>query len=209
MAHDLTIIGQLAEQPQQDNHEAIASWLRIMAVDLLANGRRRIKQQQFEDALLRAYRVLELIGQFRLFDLGYDSACINPQDQKVEALRKELKHKKRADFGTGKNGFLIASRLLVARLLRKLGDSVGEKLLKFDNELPHKDNENPQKNRTAKAGFRNRSILIHGFTSASTDEQSLCNLYKRLDDLLDEGRTEVSGNLPAVSAAHFGEIPEP
>ena len=52
----------------------------------------------FEDALLRGYRVLEIIGQFCLFDKGYDSASLDPCDATIRALREKLEKRKSNNF---------------------------------------------------------------------------------------------------------------
>ena len=88
LGDEVLIIKRLAEQPEQDDHDAMADWLRVVVRDLLANGRRRITHKQYEDALLRGYRVLELIGQFRLFDRGHDSARIEPDGPDGPKIRK-------------------------------------------------------------------------------------------------------------------------
>ena len=57
--------------------------------------KRRIRHGQNEDALVRAYRLLELIGQARLFDHGLDSANLD---------------RVRLFFVGGPRGFLRAAR---------------------------------------------------------------------------------------------------
>ena len=51
----------------------LAAWPRsdrLIAIDLLANAERRVAQGQYEDALVRAYNVVERIARARLSDLG-------------------------------------------------------------------------------------------------------------------------------------------
>ena len=88
-------VGVLAPEPERTNHGAMAARLRRLAVDLLANGERRVRQGQNEDALVRAYRLLELIGQARLFDYGLDSANLDPDHDAVVTVRREAERKKR------------------------------------------------------------------------------------------------------------------
>lgn len=80
------LAGELPLEPT-----AMAERLRLLAADLLANGERRIRDRQFEDAVIRAYRVIELIGQFRLFDRGLDSGKLDPENEFVKkfALKAE------------------------------------------------------------------------------------------------------------------------
>ena len=82
---------ELADAPERSNYTDMARWLKKVAWDLLENGRRRFRDHHFEDALPRAYRVLELIGRFRLFDHGYDTSSIDPEDKRVKELEERLK----------------------------------------------------------------------------------------------------------------------
>ena len=66
---------------------------RLLA-DLWANGLRRVRHHQYEDAILRAYRVLELVGQCRLFDHGLDSASLPPEEPHVQQLQEKLRKNK-------------------------------------------------------------------------------------------------------------------
>ncbi len=126
-----------------------------------------------EDSLLRGYRVLELVGQFRLFDRRIDSGSIDPEVPAVVALRERLGTS--SDFGIDpKSKRLTAPRELAARLLNELGDPVGRQLLGFDGSGDR-----------IRARTRNHSILIHGFeASAPSDAPSLEALYDDLERLL-------------------------
>ena len=167
-------VSDLAQAPKKKDHASMARWLRAIACDLLENGRRRIQDQHFEDALLRAYRILELVGQFRLFDHGIDSASIDPNLEAVSRLKKKLK-KGSQDFGIGQDDRLTAPRELAARLLRCLEDPLGDELLKFD-----------EKHGGIDAKERNHSILIHGFEAKakSHSASSFHSLYEALEELL-------------------------
>lgn len=167
-------VGRLSATPERDNHAAMAARLRLLSCDLLANGERRIRDRHYEDAVLRAYRVLELIGQVRLFDRGLSSACLPPGHLAVQALKQKLEKKGSAGFGKNKDGTLTAGRELVARLLKQLGDDLAETLLNFDKQpgLP-------------RISDRNYSVLIHGFQAVGTDDdRSLRALYRELEALL-------------------------
>ena len=52
-------------EPDPADHPATAARLRRLALALFANGERRVCPARNEDALVRAYRLLELIGQAR------------------------------------------------------------------------------------------------------------------------------------------------
>ena len=197
---EITCVGRLAEQPDQNQYAAIAEWLCWAATDLLANGRRRIRNEQFEDAILRAYRVLELIGQIRLFAKGYDSARINPGDPKVKAFRRYARKNKHEDLLPSKEhpGFLTAPKMSAARFLKYLGDPFGKKLVHFD--------DGPTK---IKANRRNRSILIRGFSAIDFDEVSLSGLYDRIEALLGEAVRDdnCSNEIQGFNSVRFGIVP--
>ncbi len=198
LKEEVACVKRLEARPVQDNHDDMAEWLRRVAADLLANGHRRIKHHQFEDALLRAYRVVELIGQIRLFCQGYDSARIDPEDSKVKEFRKHLKKNRSEDFGTRSENnreVLTASRMLSARFLKKLGDPVGKCLVNFDQNH----------GLTVKTSARNDSILIHGFSVAGLDESSLSELYDRIRALLDE---DYPDNAHGFDPSCFGIVPK-
>jgi len=145
--------------------------LRGLAADLLANGERRIRQEQYEDAVLRAYRVLELVGQFRLLDRGLNAAWLDPQDGRVQKLEKELERKGRGSLSRRRDR-RQAAREQGARLLRIEGDKLAERLLQLGDSGP------------VRADARNKSILIHGFSSAFTDRDGLRRTYRELEQLL-------------------------
>ena len=165
-------VGILAREPKRTDHRAMAARLRRLAVDLLANGERRVRQGQNEDALVRAYRLLELIGQARLFDHGLDSANLDPSHDAVLAVQGESEQKKRRPFSEGPGGKLLASRFQVGRLLRHCGDPLAKPLLRFEDET------------LLKPTLRNNSVLVHGFAArAPGDPASLRRLFQDLEKL--------------------------
>lgn len=181
-------VRRLAET-KPDLNEECADWVRVRAVDLLANGERRIRDRQFEDAYLRAYRVLELIGQARLFMHGLDSAHIPPEEPTVQKLKRDLEKKKSKNFDDNGEGQYAASRIVVARLLTRKQDHMGQKLIDVGNGF---------------ASARNDSLLIHGFstTSMSSDEE-LRRIYAELEKLLLEDSAEAASALEAARSADF------
>lgn len=195
-----TWVKRLARMPERSDHCGMAEWLRAVACDLLANGRRRINDGHFEDALLRGYRVLELVGQFRLFDLGYDSASIDQNDKAVRNLRRCLKRNGSHDFGQRRDGRLKAPRELAARLLKELGEPLGKRLLDFDTKHGGLD-----------AATRNHSILIHGFEAAAPSDESsleeqrdsLAKLYDALEALLREADPHAGEMIETLRGQRF------
>lgn len=164
----------LAGQPERSDTAAKAVWLRRLIVDLLANGERRVRQGQHEDALVRAYRVLELVGQARLFDYGLDSGNLDPCHRAVKSLRKKIEKKKQTPLAEKPNGTLLASRFQVARLLNECGDKLARPLLDFDTVA------------LLRPTLRNDSLLIHGFAArAPEDPESLRRLFADLTQLIE------------------------
>lgn len=168
------------------SHEERANHLRRVAADLLANGERRLRDGQLEDALLRAYRVVELVGQVRLFDHGIDSAEAPPSHPAVADLLRQLeKDDKNSRPGRSRAGNLQLGREHVARLLKRLKDPMAEKLLNL---------------RTDGLGAitkRNHSVLIHGFVAVgSAARRELPGLFRQLARLLhDDGGPEADSRL--------------
>ncbi len=163
-------VRRLHSRPDQSmDPGGFGRWLRLLCVDLLANAERRLRTGQREDALVRTYRVLELVGQARLFDRGLDSGSLPPDEPDIIRLRERLKRDRGGDFGTRRDGRLTAPRELTARLLKQKGDAVAPRLLAFYSDTG------------IAASARNHSILIHGFDSrAPSDDVS----WRRLIDAL-------------------------
>jgi hypothetical protein len=80
-----------------------AEHLRRLVADLLANGERRVRDQQYEEAVLRAYRIVELLGEARLFARGVDvigqrlnrHGVLDELDRRRDPLAKELRRQAR------------------------------------------------------------------------------------------------------------------
>lgn len=159
----------LACEPERSDTPAMAAWLRRLIVDLLANGERRLRQGQHEDALVRAYRVLELVGQARLFDHGLDSGNLDPDHPAVKSLQRDLERKRGDIMKRKRNGRLEASRERVARVLKRCKDPLAECLLNFDQKA------------LLRPTLRNHSLLIHGFAARAPENPAL--LRRLFEDL--------------------------
>ncbi|TXL82054.1 TIGR02710 family CRISPR-associated protein [Vineibacter terrae] len=161
-------IRTLADQPDQADSAAMARWLRLLSIDLLANAGRRVRHGQFEDALVRAYRVLELVGQARLFDLGIDSSRVPADDPDVIALRQ-----RRRDISESRGGTVSLAREAAASLLKQKKDPLAQRLLQLGNS------------EALGVRSRNLSVLNHGFTAqALRDHGAWRRLLETLEDLL-------------------------
>jgi len=172
-------VRRLAE-PFPEKTEEKAARCRDLAAEILANGERRISGGQLEDACIRAYRVLELAGQARLFQHGYDSARLDPDDSVIKSVLKKRQKKNKSSFSSfkdKKNGkyFYMASREMVLSILKELEDPL-QKRLSALAERP-----------AMRAKKRNTSLLIHGYVPmAQADADDLREHYAELAELLIE-----------------------
>ena len=162
----------------------MAARLRLLVVDLLANGERRVRQHQFEDAVLRAYRVLEMLGQARLFDRGLDSARLPSDHEVIRQFQADLAKKGSAGFSTNPDGTLNAGREVVARLLKRLGDPLASELLKVGASG------------ALRITSRNHSVLIHGYEAVGPGDQKFLDaLYDELHRILRRDHADFDNRL--------------
>lgn len=122
---------------------------RAMALDLMANARRRaVLEQKFEDAVARCYSAVEKLAKITLLDQhGIDNAAV-PPEMIPEALRRDFACYRTGD-GTLKFGFKASFRLLA-----ELGNPMGTAYMR-----------NEEANGQL-LGRRNEGILAHGFKPA-------------------------------------------
>ena len=183
---DATVKGwlrQLAKQPDRGKQAPFATWLRLVVCDVLANGERRLRNGELEDALVRAYRILEMLGQIRLFDKKLDSSALPESDRRIASFQAALKRKGEKPLAKAKTpGCLEATREKAARLLQSLGDSLGDKLLAFARD-------------TDLGSRRNQSILNHEFEARAPDPETLKQVYKKIENLLLEDNTTAAKHL--------------
>jgi CRISPR-associated protein (TIGR02710 family) len=168
----------------------MAAHARRLCADLLANGERRIRDRQYEDANLRAYRIAEMLGQIRLFERGYDSSALDLADEKVKQFQEELKLETTQIKG---RECCQVGRQQAYRFLKRLGDSFWEKLRDLDQDI----------DRTITR--RNQSILIHGFEPLAIHDESLHSTYRQLERLiLEDGESVGQTNLQRARFLNFG-----
>ncbi len=172
-------VNELAAQPpttaESGGVAARAEHLRKLGVALLVNGRQRLREAHLEDALPRAYRILELVGQMRLFERGYDAARLPPDDEHVQRALNLLEQKKKESFFWDEtNSCYLAPRMPATYLLTCLGGPMGKRLSQEADKgaLPPR--------------LRNRSILIHGFQASATSRTDAEKLFHGMGDLLAE-----------------------
>ncbi|MEC9346276.1 MAG: TIGR02710 family CRISPR-associated CARF protein [Pseudomonadota bacterium] len=161
-----------------DDRPAFAAHLGRLCAEIIANGRRRVIQQQFEDAAIRAYRCTELIGQARLFTLGHDSERMSVENPVIAKFVKEKR--KDSALKPNRDGTYPFGREWVARVLRRLGDPLGDALFDFGKEDAVK--------------ARNLSLLIHGFRATGPkDSAILVDQFSRLEGFLRQAFGEDAG----------------
>lgn len=165
-------VGDLAEPLPAGNCTAMAGRLKMLMIDLFANGERRMRDGQYEDAFVRAFRVVELAGQIRLCEKGLDSAALAPGDERVRRFLDSSGQGRLWELRRNRDGTFLANRGQAAWLLRALGDPMGSRLLKY---------------KLTRLGKRNESILIHGFTAVTCpNPTAMRGLYRQIEPLLQD-----------------------
>ena len=190
-------VGVLAQPFDRTQPQCAAQYLRHLVCDMLANAERRLRDGHYEDAAVRCYRVLELVGQIRLFDRGLDTGNLPECDERVDRFQRKLKKKKSDPLSRNSNkaqaGTLSAGRYQVARFLQFLKDPLGSDLLRFDNSAgPH-------------IKSRNHGILIHGFEAKASElrQDEWNNHMNELEALLLSDDPEASIRLASARLLDF------
>lgn len=138
--------------------------------DIYANGLRRLKTGQLEDAGIRAYRLAELLGQIYLFEVGYMSNHMSASDEKV---RRFAENKKIHLKGEHSDIYRPFGRKNVIDFLEYI--KYPQQKTSFLKSI-EKDIEN----------IRNQSILIHGYSSKANDAAALNNIFEKIIQQLRE-----------------------
>jgi hypothetical protein len=156
---------------------------RLLAADLLENGRRRLDDGLCEDALQRAYRVADLFTAARVLDRNLDPQDLPREHPSIRECERALMKKGRRGL-TKIGGKTRAGREELLFLLRALNDELVESL-----SVIHRD-----------IARRNKSILAHGFTAGGSGaQQRLAATFQSMEDIMrDEGDGHVAGALDAA-----------
>ncbi len=137
---------------------------RRIALDMFWNATRRAEEGKYDDATVRLYRTVEMIGQIEVFnELGYHTDSI-PVEQIPEALRGTFtsnEAKQTVELGL-KDNFL---------LLEELGNSVGKNFLQHEDELKKVMHT------------RNTSFLTHNFKVIEKNQFS--SLKETIEEIFD------------------------
>jgi CRISPR-associated protein (TIGR02710 family) len=119
-----------------------------MAADLLANAQRRIRQGQFDDAVARLYRAIEMIGQVAF---RKKFSC-ETGDAKIDALPESLRDDFARKYRDPGDQRIKLPLLATFRALEEAGAEVGKRFAENRQDL------------TKILSARNQSILAHGAT---------------------------------------------
>lgn len=131
--------------------------------DIYANGLRRLNAGHLEDAGIRAYRLAELLGQIYLFENGYMSDYMSASDERVQKfadgahIYKDIKSDIYKPFG----------RKTVISFLKFINHN------RLQTEFLEKIEHDIQE-------IRNKSILIHGYSSKANDIEKLKAIFEAL-----------------------------
>jgi len=187
-----TWVQQLSVPFASKGHKEKPPVLRKLAADLLANAERRSRDHQYEDAVIRAYRIRELIVQIRLFEHGIDTDDVDEKHPAFIEVMKRLKSSGRTWTRSDKR--YKAPREKACMLLSALGDKLGEKL-KIDKGFDILSTKS-----------RNNSRLIHGFTSlGDVDSKKLDGEFKKIEQFICEDNPPGAGkNLRLARSINFG-----
>lgn len=146
-------------------------------VDLLNNAHRRIKEEKYDDATARLYRISELIAQIRLLELGLINQNIL-MNNKVFHVDKstliETKNLKAIEYAARKPDFQNPEE---KRMKFSLKDSFT--LLEYLNDSLAKDFLQ-DKNIDNVLSIRNNSILAHGLNPANKEDT--IQLFNKLNE---------------------------
>lgn len=137
--------------------------------DLINNAMRRIEEERYDDAIIRLYRVLELIGEVELHEkYGIRKTDVHIEDINNLDIEKSAKIniKKRLDFKYPRYQIPLTTTYFI---LQKLYDEVGL----YYSKNKQKYQELFQK--------RNVSVLVHGNHKYETSE--ITEMLERVTDL--------------------------
>jgi hypothetical protein len=140
----------LSTAPPRRAAGKVAQHQRLLAIDLLANAERRVRQLQFEDGLVRSYRIAELCAQARLAARGFDLDHLAVDDPRLRMVLPRLQRNGIVPRNPPP-GWRLRGREQLVALLDVLGDPGARRLADFDAAHSMLDTRH-----------RNDSILIHG-----------------------------------------------
>lgn len=135
---------------------------REMGLDLYANAERRFNEGKTDDAILRLYRLLEMLAQQNLLD------CygINVADVRPEQLPEQIRQAYMDKYKDPKSGVIKLAQSPAYQLLKEFNDPLGAAFI-----------ENAARFADVQLA-RNNSYLAHGFRSSKDA------VYEKLRDFI-------------------------
>jgi len=144
---------------------------RALILDLLANARRRLDEQRWDDATARLYRAIEATAQFHLANNGIPHTSKVPLESIPEPLRSKV-------ASTATNGLVKLGLQDAWLLLQLLEPAKAQPFFTAGLDKPE-----------SRLNTRNQSILAHGFVSVSESVPS--QLFAAALNLLPATETEL------------------
>jgi len=133
--------------------------------DLFANAERRFYEGKVDDAILRLYRIVEMVAQLRLLE-KYN---IDTSDVKEEQIPDSLRDEFIRRYRSSRDGKIMVPLRASFEMLEHLGDDIGK--IFVQNNKRFLDIQSA----------RNLSYLAHGFQSAK--EQTYIRLKEFISEL--------------------------
>jgi CRISPR-associated protein (TIGR02710 family) len=124
---------------------------RLFILDIFSNAERRFEEGKIDDAVVRLYRLVEMLAQERLLN-KHEIDTSNVSEEKIpqqvrEAFISKYKDKKDEKIKAPQNAAFV--------LLEALGDDLGKEFNKRELQFRQIQSQ------------RNNSYLVHGFACAN------------------------------------------
>jgi len=144
---------------------------RPMILDLCANAQRRFFEGKTDDAILRLYRVMEMLAQDRLLDShGIETGNV-PEEKIPESLRASYRER----YKNPRTNRIEIPQNAAFELLRELDDPLGHAYCDAKKRI--RDIQSA----------RNTSYLAHGFSSSRQETyENFCEFVKKLGKIGDD-----------------------
>jgi CRISPR-associated protein (TIGR02710 family) len=187
---NLEMIDRLVRNPQpgppehyacevhRDYAQALVGAHQNLAADLIQNAWRRWVRGDWEDCLIRAFRILELVGHLRLCRRGILASALCLKDPVLQ----EWLRLRPPEMKLYRNEL---AQPMIAELLEHLNDPFAKEFESID---------------MASFKKRHKSPLTHGLYSQATDGQALRSLLRSLEELF---RKEDPANGDLLESARF------
>jgi len=178
----LNWLAELAKEPARpkklssvEDHRSLARSMadahRRASVDLLQNAWRRWCLGNWDDALIRAFRSVELIGQAALCKHGILATAVCEADPRIQDWLKSAEMQN-AKWSLRRPGYGNLPPQIAQPIIPKLLEFLGE--TKFARRLDKFD----------RVRNRHQSLLVHGMCSQVPDGKDLADLLSAIESLI-------------------------